>query len=138
MDAVLGSWKIKEGSEKNYDHFFKEMGIPDEAAREYMKRTILLSFSKDGDKFTMKEVITNDPAKKSASYTYELGKEFDTVDVDDQPLKMKMEWDGSKFNETYSYPQSPPVHTTREVVGGIMKVAMTVNGVTATDEWEKC
>ncbi|KAK3784327.1 hypothetical protein RRG08_017901 [Elysia crispata] len=66
------------------------------------------------------------------------GQRFETEEDIIQATKMKIEWDGSKFQETYTYPQLEPVHTVREVQGGLMKVAMSGKGVTATEEWEKC
>ncbi|RUS80700.1 hypothetical protein EGW08_011523 [Elysia chlorotica] len=137
MDAVLGSWKLKQGTQKNLDVFFKAVGIPDAAAEMYSKREVLLTFTKDGDKYTLTEVINNDPNKKSASYTVQMGKEIETIDIDDTPLKLKVQWDGSKFQETYLYPQLSPILTQREVAASLMKVAKTANGVTATEEWEK-
>ncbi|GFO42424.1 fatty acid-binding protein, brain [Plakobranchus ocellatus] len=113
-------------------------GIAHDQIQVYRKREVVLTFTKEGDKFTMTEVVTNDPNKLSASFTYELGKEIEAKDIDGFPKKMLVNWDGSKFQEVYTYKDSTPIHCVRQVDGGIMKMSVTANNITASDEWEKC
>ena len=58
-------------------------------ASEYRKREVIMTFSKEGEKLKMTELINNDPNKKSMSYVYAMGEELDTVDIDGAPLKVR-------------------------------------------------
>ncbi|GFS20254.1 fatty acid-binding protein [Elysia marginata] len=141
MDAIVGTWKNKKGSEENMNAFMDACKIPENMRQVFLERQYEITYSKDpsnANKLKTTVKVTNDSKLPAIEYEYELGKEFESNDIDGKHFKCTISWDGQKFVERYVDAKNTEMFIHRELTpDGQMKFAMTCCGVTSSSVWVK-
>lgn len=126
-DAFLGKWDME--SSENFDEYMKTVGVGTIMAKLGSTAKPTVTFSKEGDTWTMKTETTF----KKTKIEFKLNEEFDEETADGRKVKTTITLDGDKLTQDQKIdPPGVPSIITREVQGNKMTVICRAKDVVST------
>jgi len=137
MEAIYGSWKADKSTYENAKEFLDAAGVPEEQRAAMSSREEQATYTKEGDLIKCVFKVSNSPQAGEKTYLIELGKWKEIESFEGYKMNAMVEWDGSKFIETYKGQGDMEFMSVKMINGDNMKITTTTKGVTMSMIWRK-
>lgn len=136
LDDFIGKWV--ENKKEGFEPFAQSIGLPQDKLEFYLQAKTEISYSRDGDQWTINVGILGVP-NGSRVFKFVMGQPYDSVNIDGTPLKSVITFEGGSFVEQHKEvgPKETEMSITRNVSGNTMEVQTTMGGATMTSIYVK-
>lgn len=136
LDDFIGKWV--EDKKEGFEPFAHSIGLPQDKLEFYKQAKTEISYSRDGDQWTINVGILGVP-NGSRVFKFVMGQPYDSVNIDGTPLKSVITFEGGSFVEQHKEvgPKETEMSITRKVSGNTMEVQTTMGGATMTSIYVK-
>ncbi|XP_022661284.1 fatty acid-binding protein, heart-like [Varroa jacobsoni] len=130
VDALIGTWKLE--TSENFEELLKELGVNMVLRKAATATKPNAEISKNGDEWTIRSVST----LKTTEIKFKIGEEFEETRADNSKGKSTFIIDGDKLKQV-SEKDGKQYSTVREIVGGKLKVTVTIGNIVCTRVYSK-
>jgi len=127
LDHFVGKWL--EEKKKGFECLADALGLTEEQRTFFENSQSELSYSQDGDTWTIQVGIVGVPQK--TTFTFKMGETYDSTNIDGSPLKSVIRQEGTKLLERHEScgPRKFVMDIVREVEGDTMNAKTSIGGV---------
>lgn len=127
VEAFIGSWREEEKT--GYDEMANALGLPVEKREFFKNARTEITYSKDGDQWTINVGMQGIPDKRT--FQFKLGEHYESASLDGSPLKSVMTADGDRFLEKHvdESMNGMEMHIARHIEGDKMIVNTSVGSM---------
>lgn len=135
LQHFVGSWQ--ETEKEGFEEMATALGLPADKKQMYQDARTAISYAVSGDTVTINVGLVGAPGGRE--FTFKLGENYDSADLDGSPMKSLVNLEGDKLVEKHTNQNlhGAEMNITRWIEGDKMMVQTTCNGLSMMSKYSK-